>query len=389
MLNERVTLWRKDKIPYGTWFSFEQLHRLFPKAEIVTETPNNNKKTIFNKFSPNSVESKIMMNQGKSVRIIISPFMSPTAEQWSDLQQFVSNGNQLLISSLYFSDMLLDSLKLKIGLEGHHETIGEFRDSLTLSIADPATQEEKSFTYPGRGYDQYFSDIDTGYTAVLGWNAKGKPDFVRINYNSGGSIFIHLAPMAFTNFFLLHKDNKEYYDRVMSYFRYKAEVVVWSDSYRDRDNGSRGNSTSRAFGFLMKQPALAWALWLLLILFGLIYFFSSRRKQRIIPVIQPLKNTSLDFVKTIGRLYFQRRDNHNLVQKMTTHFQTHIRNRYNIPSFNMDEEFVKKLAYKSGQSYETLYALVYQAKYLSDKQSVTDTELMNYNALLENFYKSS
>ena len=74
---------------------------------------------------------------------------------------------------------------------------------------------------------------------------QGNGEWTSINYNSGGSIFIHLTPMAFTNFFLLHKDNKEYYDRVMSYFRYKAEVVVWSDSYRDRDNGSRGNSSSR------------------------------------------------------------------------------------------------------------------------------------------------
>src|SRR5258708_31514869 len=33
-LNRRVTLWRKDKIPYGTFIAYENLPYLFPDAEV-------------------------------------------------------------------------------------------------------------------------------------------------------------------------------------------------------------------------------------------------------------------------------------------------------------------------------------------------------------------
>src|SRR5690242_17360897 len=32
--SKRVTLWRKDKIPYGTYIAYESLPQLFPNAEI-------------------------------------------------------------------------------------------------------------------------------------------------------------------------------------------------------------------------------------------------------------------------------------------------------------------------------------------------------------------
>ncbi len=59
---------------------------------------------------------------------------------------------------------------------------------------------------------------------------------------------------------------------------------------------------------------LKWAFWMLLLLFLIVFLFESKRRQRLVPVIGALRNTSLDFVKTIRRLYYQRRDNHNRVK---------------------------------------------------------------------------
>jgi hypothetical protein len=41
-LNKRVSLSRKDKIPYGTYFAYENMKWIFPNAEIM-----------INKLSPN------------------------------------------------------------------------------------------------------------------------------------------------------------------------------------------------------------------------------------------------------------------------------------------------------------------------------------------------
>ncbi len=38
--------------------------------------------------------------------------------------------------------------------------------------------------------------------------------------------------MAFTNFFLLHKENKAYYDNVLSYLPASVNEVKWDEYFR-------------------------------------------------------------------------------------------------------------------------------------------------------------
>jgi hypothetical protein len=47
---------------------------------------------------------------------------------------------------------------------------------------------------------------------------------------------------------------------------------------------------------------------------------NMRRKQRYIPIVKKPSNDSLDFVKTIGRLYFDKADHKNLCRKMASFF---------------------------------------------------------------------
>jgi VanZ family protein len=142
-----------------------------------------------------------------------------------------------------------------------------------------------------------------------------------------------------------------------------------------------------AGSWLGKQPALAKAMWLLLILMSIIYLFESKRKQRIIPIIQPLKNASVDFVKTIGRLYYQRHDNKNLAQKITMHFQDHVRSKYGIRTAINDPEFESRLAWKTGYDLNAIKDLLYYMNMLQDEPSVTDEGLLELNRKLEHFYK--
>jgi hypothetical protein len=214
----------------------------------------------------------------------------------------------------------------------------------------------------------------------VGRNDEGLVNFIRHSYQGGGSLYMHASPVAFTNFFLLHKKNNSYYNNVLSYLPKSVAQIEWDDYFR------YGKQFS-AFQVIMEHPGLRAAFWIVLLLFGLIFLFDSKRKQRIIPKIAPLKNASLDFVKTVGRLYYQYRDNRNLAMKMTAHLQDHIRTRYNIPTSIMDERFVMTLADKSGYDGASLQKLVYQAKMIQDSPRVSDQELMEFHKLTEDFYK--
>jgi hypothetical protein len=251
-----------------------------------------------------------------------------------------------------------------------------------VSIYNPVSYDSLSFAYPGASYDNWVYSLDSQYTTILGRDAKGRPDLVKFSYKGGGTLYLHFAPMAFTNFFLLHKHNKAYYDNALSYLPASVKEVIWDEYFRyDR---TRDFS---AFRYILGNRPLRWAFWLSLLLFALIYLFESKRKQRMVPVTPGLRNNSLDFVRTIGRLYYQRRDNHDLALKMSAHFLDHVRTRYNLPVTTPDEGFVERLSYKTGYPREPLQELVSDIQRLQDGSPLTDETLLALHRKIDTFYK--
>jgi hypothetical protein len=364
--SKRVTIWHQSKAPYGTYVAYYGLHDLFPNADLT-----------INHESP----ARLLMGEEKKAYIIITPQMDPEGSEVNAILNFVGSGNYVFISSFYFSDSLLHALNITPAYSHIYSNPG---DSLRLSVYNPVDFDSLSFAYPGYAMDDWARKIDSQYTSILGRDARGRPDFVRFNYKGGGSLYLHFAPLAFSNFFLLHKNNKAYYDNVFSYIPSTVKEVIWDDYFR-YDRSKSGHFS--AFQYIFTSAALRWAFGLLLLLFGLFYIFESKRKQRMVPVLAGLRNNSLDFVRTIGRLYYQRRDNHDLAVKMVSHFQDHIRTRYNLHVSTADPAFVDRLSFRTGVPGAMLQELVDNIKVLQERSDLTDEELMEFHHQLEAFYR--
>ncbi|HET6254878.1 MAG TPA: DUF4350 domain-containing protein [Puia sp.] len=364
-IDRRITLKRRDQIPYGTKVAYDGLSYLFPNATI-----SGNNKPI----------SGLSPSEGKKVYLVIGGTIDPSPADINSLLDFVGEGNHVFVSSRRFGDSLLHTL----GVKASYGYLSEGpMDSLRVSLYHPLTGDSLSFAYPGDSYDGWVDDFDPQFTTVLGRDHVGRPNFIRFNYKGGGTLYLHFAPLAFSNFFLLHKKNISYYQDALSYLPATAQEVIWDDYFT---NPHRDWS---ALGFILNNKSLAFAFWLVLLLFLLIYMFESKRRQRPIPVILPLQNTSLDFVRTIGRLYFQRRDNHNLASKMVMHFQDLVRTRYNLTATALDEEMASRLAHRTGYQQEALSRLVGYMRVLPSKAYVPDEELMDFHLQLEAFYKKA
>jgi hypothetical protein len=292
-------------------------------------------------------------------------------------------GNHVFISAFTISKNLLDSFKLEVS----SGMFSDRDDSMSLTIVDPSGPYSLKYNYPGFGLGRHFTKMDSSVTNVLGRDEAGRADFVKFTYQGGGTVMIHLEPAAFTNFFLLHKQNKRYYDIAMSSIPDTVQQVRWDDYYRHHTFGKDDTARSAfsKLGTFIKDEVLRWAFWLTLLLFALIYLFESKRKQRVVPVIKKLDNTSLDFVKTVGRLYYQRRDNKNLAVKMATHLLGHIRTRYNMNTSQLDEQFVEKLSFKSGYPASAVAELVDEMKKIEDAYEVSDEQLLLFNDKIDTF----
>ncbi|WCO02624.1 DUF4350 domain-containing protein [Psychroserpens ponticola] len=367
-INWTKTYNETHKIPYGTFVFYEELGTLFPESKVqdVKNTPYE----YFDDYY--SWEDSSYLTTG--TYIVIDDFVNIDNTSAQELLDFASAGNDIFLSSNYFPDRLKDTLGFNTQNDFTFKGKGE------LSLTSPSFENDSITINKGLS-NIYFSKIDTLYTTVLGYQKFADSAYVNFIKTSWGDgyFYIHLQPIAFTNYHLLKKDNKKYASSIMSYL---SDDTIYFDS-RNKLGKELGASPLR---FIHSQPALRWAWYLALITTIVFMIFNAKRKQRIVMVINPLKNTTVDFTKTIGNLYYETKDHDNLIEKKITYFLEFIRRVYYLDTQILDEKFVKNLSLKSGKDQSKVKKLVNQIAHLKAKTPCNEGDLLRLNKAIEDFY---
>lgn len=158
--------------------------------------------------------------------------------------------------------------------------------------------------------------------------------------------------------------------------------IDWFANYNT--NGERINSPLR---FIFENRALEIAWQLLLLSLFLLMVFRSRRIQRIIPELVPNRNTTVDFVRTIGNLYYNQNNHNDLIKKKVIYFFDRVKSEYFLQTDVLDQTFIRKLRLKSGKSEEEVTALIDLIIRLeNEKISFTKTDLIELNDALDKFF---
>jgi hypothetical protein len=383
VLDERFSLRKNDKIPYGSWVAYNSLPDLFPKASIT-----------INKYEPGYWDS-LSNYEDKQVLIILTGRFDADREELQRMMRFVENGNHVLISAQYLSSAA-DKL-FNCGSSAYNMSIvsiKELETGMKIRLNGPLFDSTRYYGYPGRSFESYFSRVDTLTTDALGQDFHGRTNLIRLQAGKG-YVYVHLEPFAFTNFFLLHNKNIEYYEHLMSLMPRDAEQVVWDEYYLNRRSDRPAEEKKNWFSVLMNmkneegQHSFRAAFLLLIALLLLYVYMEMRRKQRIIPPFTRPKNDSLDFVKTIGRLYHDKGDHKNLSRKMSSYFLEHVRNKYKLSTGTLDAEFTRNLAYKSGVGEEEIQPIVSFIKKSEQAFAISPQQLMNFHNRLQSFYQKA
>lgn len=250
-----------------------------------------------------------------------------------------------------FPSYLLDSLKIDVNsnFQGASNT--------QVWLANKKMKAQK-YTFP-ETIEDYFSKIDTANTVVLGYQGKlldkkivnQHVNYIKVPYRQG-YFYLHTQPVAFTNYNLLKDKNYQYAESVLSYLP-KGDIFWYT---KGQNNESISESPLR---YIFSQPGLKWA-WLFFLIGMLIFIiFNAKRKQRIVPILKPLPNLTVDFTKTIGNLYYQEGDHQNLIDKKIIYFLEKIRNEYLIDTTKLDDSFIQKLHHKTEKNITDIQELVY------------------------------
>lgn len=351
---------KKDKIPYGGYIIYDIVPDLFPDYEVVLkELP------IYNVLKDKYYYA--------TNYVFINTYFYPDRLDTEYLLDYVAKGNNVFIATFGIYGPLSDSLRIK--------TFDEFfsEDSVNINFSLAELKSKNGYSYFRGNFENYFSEFDTTLVQILGKNQNNNVNFIRIRYGNG-NFFLNTVPLAFTNYHLLNSDNNEYVYKALSHL--PLQKTFWDDYYKD------GNKyTASALQYILSQRSLKWAYYIILVSVVLFIFFYGRRRQRIIPVIPPLTNTTVEFVETVGNLYYQQKDFKNIAEKKISYFLDHIRNKYFIKTSSFDHETIQKIADKTSLSTGKIKSILREIEEINHSQKITEEDLVNINYQIEKFYE--
>ena len=353
-----------SKSPYGCFVLNDMMKTVFPSQNIKF---NNTGFFV-------SLDSNYTNRQNL---IVITSEFEPDLYDTKALLNYAAKGNNVFISSTNFGRLFLDTLELKIKSPVIDTSAFKMGDEV-LYLENATLKNDSVFHFNRKMPVVNISSYNSKKSTLLGTNRYHKPNFISIEHGLG-KIYLHTQPMVFTNYHLLY-GNIKYASIVLSYL--PVQETIWDNYYKP----GRIINTS-PMRYILSQPPLQTAYYILLLSLIIYMILESKRRQRIIPVIKPPENHSLQFVKTIGNLYYRQHNNTDLAKKKIIFFKEFLRERYYITSILASNENINHLASKSGLPVKQIKKLLESAQYFETANSITDGGLIELNYRIELFYE--
>jgi hypothetical protein len=361
-VNWDPSLYYNDKIPYGTYITYHQLGQLFPDAEVIKTNAS-----IYNTFHDSVMKPGNYLVIAKSVNI--------NKVDFNALVKYVKQGNSVFISSFVIKGFLSDTLKLYLSHESKKGSPG-------LNFTNNHLKQTADYHFKGDISNQYFDGFDTAKAVVLGKNSYNHSTFISFKFGKG-SLYLCANPAVFSNYSLLNTNGADYAAKALSYLPV-SKTIYW-DEFQNGDIAEDA-SPLRVF---FSNPYLQSAYYLSLFTMLIFVLFEMKRRQRIIPIIEPLENSTLDFVNVVGQVYYEKRNNANIAHKKIIYFLSYLRDEFQVKTNKLDSEFIERLTTKIGLEATFANELTEYLQYITAQNKVTDHELIELNKLIEKFYIKS
>jgi len=351
-----------DKIPFGTYIIYNQLKDIFPGSAVKTF-----REPVYNLINDDQVQN--------GTYIIICNDIDLNKYDYKKLEGYIKNGNDVFIAANSFGEELRKQLHITASFD--------FRPRSAIRVSFLSKDlRDRQYDVDKESSGGYFGGFDTSKAIALGKNEFGHYNYLKFPMGKG-NLYLNANPKMFTNYSILQDMGADYASIALSYL--KTDKNLWWDEYYTQGREGSG-STMRVF---LNNYQLRWAFYISF--FSLLAFvlYEMKRRQRIIPIIPPLNNSTVEFAVVVGQVYYEQRDNGNIAQKKINYFLEHIRATYNIRTNVFDQEFILLLSQKSGADKVLITKLTDQITHIRNAKQVSDSQLIDLNQNIEQFYTKS
>lgn len=431
--NWTPTYVNKDKIPYGTFVLYDQLPRLLgtdsveavrlpvynqltglgPAEVQSSATPRHpaapNHKAESNAAKPaappitaegetadsanrraTAATNADTTSENAPVRTVHANYLFVSQEvilskpDAQALLRFVARGNDAFFAVQHFGNgrnLLRDSLGFDVREAPATTRRGRAGlpqiDSVDLRFTHPALARVR-LRLPGTAVDQRLLVKAGRRGHTLATDAQGRAVFISLNYGRG-HVYLCTAPAAFANYYLLRPGGAAFAAAALAYLPARR---TWWDEYQKQ--GPAGEQSLLRVVFAHEALRLAYYLCLV---GGLLFVLvEARRRQRIIPTLKPLPNTTLLFTRTVASLYRQGSSHALIAEKKVGLFMDYLRTRFREanPDF-ADADFRERLAQKSGLPRPRVDELLRLVNFARTAPRMTDQQLLQLSKAMADF----
>jgi hypothetical protein len=366
-INWTRTYFKKDKISFGCYAIFNLLENNFAKKVII------NKQTLY------SLNAE--MAESNQTLILIDDNIELSKLDVKSLFSFLKKGNTVLICTSNFSKALKDTFNIDV--KENWITKSTSIDSLLTKRAfevhytQPKNNVLKSYVYPTAATESYFTKFDTTLFKVSSVNKQHQPVLLEANIGKGKLILSSL-PDVFGNIFIVNHVNRFYAYTLLS--KVKNDIIIWDENYKTHNVQQKG-----IFQFIFNNDALYMGY--CIAIFGLLFFmiFEMKRKQRAIPIIKPLQNSTLEFVDVISHVYFNSKNHKYIAEEKIVYFYFDVRKKFSVNTTLMNDEFYNTIHHLSGIDLDAVKKLFSYCENLKQAPSLTEQDLLELNTRITNF----
>jgi hypothetical protein len=375
-LNWEASYRTDSKIPYGCYVTTRFL-----------ESTMEDSLTFVNRSAYQQLDADTNVT-GKNY-VFINDYFNATAQDAIALCRFVSKGNTVFIAAGTFG-LLADTLRFVVD----DPLMSQFANDSTLNQVMQYSGDtvkmnlinEDLMVHPAPAYERSyvsyaFFRLRGRNTTILGVDRTGYPNFIRIKMGEG-QFLLHCMPEVFTNFYAARRVHSRY---VLGAFSYLPKQTTFVDEYY-KVGKLMQDDTRR---FVMSQPALKLAYYVLIIAGTVALLFGGKRRQRPVPTYTGLRNTTLDFVEQVGALYYRQSDHTNIVQKKIAYFLESVRSRFMVSTIEVDERLIERVTALSGVPWQQVNHLFSMINHMKTYSGHTDRDLKALEAEIREFNKRS
>lgn len=351
-----------DKVPFGCYVLFNELPGLFPGQPVVRV-----EESLYPTLSRRTDPSP-------SNYILINESIELDGQETREVLDYVAQGNTVFLAASNLGSPLADSLKISTA-----DDYGLLEGTAGLTLTHKRFKQEEYPLSKGN-FNTHFTRVDSSATTILGHisytrgnDLQGggdrvvtKPNLIKTAHGKGHFV-VSTTPEVYGNYYMLG-GNSAYVAHSLSYLG-EGGTLYWDDYKK----AGRAYIDS-PLRYVLLQPALKWAYYLALGGILLFVLFRAKREQRIIPLIEPLKNSSVEFAKAVGSLYYRNRDHSDLIDKKINHFLAYLRDRYHMETATLDQGSIRLLASRSGRDLGQTKDLIEYILALRGKGSHTEEE---------------